>query len=215
MNIITKKARLVPAPFVGSILNVNIGDGLVFKLRKATIAEECDQFILDWGDGSKEVFDFDASDVEHHYPAPGLYGIKLSDGVESVIVGHNSSDSEYSEIYAPMVSSFFSNAQHFNVLASNGFNNCINLVHFDVSGAMVKTLSGNVLRNCSSLAGELYFPKVNAIRGSDTSLPFVGCGNLTRIHFALSNETKIRACAIFKTDPTLGTGVADICKFDL
>ena len=217
MNII-RKSRLLPATptFVGTSLDIRVGEGLVFKICSGKIAEDCDRITVDWGDGSvPEEFAASLNGAAHAYPSPGEYRLGISDDVKSLAVGTVGESSEYTAVYAPMVTGFFSNASRLDSAPAFGFHNCVNLRRFDVSRANLKTIAGAAFKNCSALDGEILLPDVESVVGSSALIPFGGCPRIAALHFAAKNEAAIVAGTSFKSDPTLGTGVEGVCRFDL
>ena len=217
MNIITKKVRLIPAPFVGTKIKISVLDSLKFKIRVLVLAEGHDKIAIEWGDGSTQFLNKTSTSVEHDYPSTGDYIIKLSDDVKHICIGFPNGESEYHTIYAPMVRGFSSNATQLLLIPGFGFHNCVNLQCFDVAKSGVKSILSESFKNCASLSGELFFPKVNELNGDSSSMPFAGCTKITAIHFANANAAAITASTAYNADEghTLGTGVKDVCKFDL
>lgn len=217
MNIITKKVRLIPAPFVGTTIRIRVGDGLVFKFRNVVLAEGCTSITIDWGDGTTEVYNASISGGAHSYPAPGEYCIRISDDTKNICIGFSNDESEYTTVFAPMVLLFTSNAKKLSIIPGYGLCNCINLTCFDVSSSNVRTISSAAFKNCSGLSGELFFPEVGTIQGGATTLPFYGCTGITALHFKEANEAAITSSQAYNADEehTLGTGVKDVCCFDL
>ena len=217
MNIITKKVRLIPAPvpFVGTILTVRVDDGLRFNICTGMLANKCDHIIVDWGDGTTQKFDGSISNAAHTFPAKGEYHIRISDDIYYIVIANADIESEQTAIYAPMVIGYSSNATRLTALTPYSFHNCVNLTHLDISQTTVNTISMAALKNCTALTGHLYFPKVTMLVGINEMQPFCGCTGLAAIHFALDNEAAIEGTTSYSKDKTLGTGVADICRFDL
>ena len=199
---ITKKTRLLPAPFVGTILDVSIDEGLVFKIRIAHLAEGREHITVDWGDGTREVFDGDVSAVLHTYPAQGDYSIRFSDDVEYLAISNYNSKSTYYTVYAPMVRGFYSNAKRLRTIDPCAFRHCVNLSSLDVQKADVVAINEWAFEDCRSLPNELSFPAVKDIQGTTDALPFAGCSGITALHFAKANEEAIRALPLW--EPTGG-----------
>lgn len=204
-----------PPPFVGSVLAIRVGEGLRFKLRSATLAEDCGHYTIDWGDGTSDTFDSDQNGIEHVYPAPGDYRVRISDEVVDILVGAPDDASDYSTIYAPMLTGFRSNGTRLEEFPSSTFRNCVNLADLDVAESALNSIRGAAFRNCPALSGELRFPRVDAVRGTGATQPFAGCPNVTALRFGRANEDAITSGAAYRDDPTLGTGVEGVCRFDL
>lgn len=209
---ITKKTRLLPLPFIGSILDVSIDEGLVFKIRIARLAEGREHITVDWGDDTREVFDGNISSVSHTYPAQGDYRIRLSDDVEYISISSQATTSAYYAVYAPMVRGFHSNAKRLKAFKSYAFRHCVNLSSFDVKNADIETINERAFEDCPSLPNELSFPSVKDIQGTTDTLPFAGCSSITALHFAKANEEAIRALSGF--DTAFGAANATV-SFDL
>ena len=205
-----------PPPFVGTTVTIRVGEGLAFKLRAVPLADGCESATVDWGDGSAvETFFEKIADAVHEYPAPGEYRIRISDDVRYIAIGSSTADSDYNLVYAPMVRKIVSNGQYLTQVAAYSYRNCHNLETADFSESNLHTLPAGCFMDCRSLTGELYFPKVDNVVGSSISMPFANCSRLTAIHFADLYKSKITAGNAYRTNSTLGTGVPDICRFDL
>lgn len=213
MNIITKKVRLVPAPVRGSVLTVNIGEGLTFKIRSLAIAEGRDHGTIDWGDTKITTVTSNSTDIEHIFPATGQYLIKFSDDFRAIGISYGKK--EYTSTYAPMTVGFFSDASRLTEIPLAGFYCCTNLARLDVSASAVEKIDSIAFAKCSALEGELSFPKVATIVGSASVEPFTNCVGITALHFADANKESIITGAAYAADPTLGTGVENVCWFDL
>lgn len=213
MNIITKKVRLVPAPVRGSVLTVNIDEGLIFKIRSLALAEGRDRGTIDWGDTKITTVTSNSTDIEHIFPATGQYLIKFSDDFRAIGISYGKK--EYTSTYAPMTVGFFSDASRLTEIPLTGFYCCTNLARLDVSASAVEKIDSIAFAKCSALEGELSFPKVATVVGSAAAEPFMECTGITALHFASENEAAITASTAYTKDPTLGTGVEDVCVFDL
>ena len=214
MHIITKKVRLVPAPFVGTKIRVSVpsspGGELTYKIFRAIRADGCDTLMIDWGDGVTETFNAFIN-KGHTYEEPGVYEIRISDDVSELTVS-NTADT-YVNFYAPSVLSFTSNAKKLTSIGT--FRRCCNMIGFDMRESNIMELRECEFLDCASLSGDIYLPRISELPYTDTQ-PFAGCtGGITRIHFSAEHEDAIRNSAAFLADPTLGTGVPDICMFDL
>lgn len=215
-TIITKKVRLIPAPapFVGTKIDIDVGEGLTFKLKECQLAPDHESITFDWGDGTQETFYEDMNELGHVYPAKGEYQIRVTDDACLIRFGDKSESSDFSTIYAPMVLAFVSNATCLEGFGSYGFGNCVNLERLDIAPCPVEALSVAMFRNCIKLAGDLYFPSVVSASGKGTALPFYGCSNISALHFSLENQASITTSPAYTADPTLGTGVEGVCRFD-
>ena len=198
MNIITKKVRLIPAPFVGSILKIQLGQIRNFKFRKGLLADGCERVVIDWGDGSTEEFTESFSGVEHNYADQGNYAIRISDGSKYIGIGHIEDDDEFCTVYAPMVVGFYSNAQNMNTLSAYTFKKCVNLAEFDVSASAINKIGKGAFTGCSKLVGKLYFPKVDNLEEAEGTMPFTGCSGITELHFAKEHELEIKSLDVWE-----------------
>ena len=214
MTIITKKVRLAPTPFIGTVLTIRVDENRTFGIRSALCAAGCGPVVVDWGDGTIEEFDGNLAGVEHNYSNSGTYDIRLSDDLTQMFLSDSTDTSSYSAVYAPMVRGFRTNATRLNVIQAYQFHNCANLVCFDVVDGAIKAIAGGAFKNCSSLE-RLLLPHVVNVSSTASSLPFAGCSSLASIHFASENKEKIKSGSAYGFDPTLGTGVKDVCHFDL
>ena len=216
-TIITKKVTLLPAPFVGTKVKIHLDDNLLFNVRGAKLADGRTSIKVEWGDGTTEDFNGDLTAAAHTYPAPGDYIISISDDVRNFGIGGVTDASVHSSVYAPMVIEIVSNAKLLTLLPGYAFNNCRNMTLFDVNGASVSAIGIGAFKNCVSLDGELFFPKVSDIQGSASKMPFSGCTGITALHFAEEHQEEIKASEPYNADEnhTLGTGVKDVCQFDL
>ena len=207
---------LKPAPFVGTRITINVGEGLKFKLRSATLADGCVRATVDWGDDTEPtIFDSGISAAEHIYPRQGEYSIQISDDIRRLIIGHSNPSSEYCTVYAPMVVGFSSNATRLTTITNHCFHNCRNLSRFDISKSAVSEIAASSFIDCAALSGDLDFPKVDNITGEDYSLPFGGCPNITGLHFALSNRAVIESLPVWEiSNHNLGAENATVF-FDL
>lgn len=211
--IITKKTRLIPAPFVGTVVRIRVGAGLAFKFRAGVLAAGSDHVTVSWGDGAVEEFAAGLADVGHDYPSPGEYVIEISDDVTSVCIGDSDETSDACTVYAPMVTRVSSNASRLVTFPSYSFQNCCSMKTFDVAGSSLAALFSGVFKDCRALEGELRFPNVSRLVGITPQ--FTGCTKVAALHFAREHESAITSSSGYKADPTLGTGVEGVCRFDL
>ena len=219
MHIITKKVTLLPAPeppFVGTRITVKVpsspvGD-LTYKIFRATKANGSSDMTIDWGDGTSEA----ATTIlnkGHTYEVPGVYEVRISDDVANLYIGNSGGSDTYDNIYAPSVLSFSTNAQKLTKLGC--FRRCCNMLGFEMRESSVEEIGECAFVDCAALSGDIYLPRIHDLPFT-TRQQFDGCtGGITRIHFSAEHENAIRNSAAFLADPTLGTGVPDICMFDL
>lgn len=215
MHIITKKVTLLPAPFVGTILNVHIGEGLLYKIKSIGLAGGHEHLIVNWGDGTEETYRSGLSNVEHRYSTPGDYSIRISD--DTVAFGLSGSDeSEYTTVYAPMLTGFYSNAKTLIRIAAHAFDNAVNMKSFDVSESSINAILVSAFKNCRNLEGELRFPLVANITGDASNLPFQGCEKINAIRFSAARKEVLLSRAVFKEWETTHLGAANATVlFDL
>ena len=216
MNIITKKVTLLPAPFVGTILNVHIGEGLLYKIKSIALASGHEHMIVNWGDGTEETYRSGIADVEHRYSTPGDYSIRISDDTGVIGLSVSDESSEYSTVYAPMLTGFYSNAKTLIRIAAHAFDNAVNMKCFDVSESSINAILVAAFKNCRALEGELRFPLVANINGDTANLPFQGCEKINAIRFSASRKEVLLSRAVFKEWETTHLGAANATVlFDL
>lgn len=187
--VITKRARLLAPPFVGTRIRIRVDDPLDFMIKTATLADGSDRIVVDWGDGLTDVYNASLVDVRHPYSKPGEYTVKISDDIAKVGIGYKTPATVYSAIYAPMVIGFESNASKLTTLPAFAFHNALNLSSLNVSNSGLNSLTNAAFKGCSTLAGALYFPKVTSIAGTTaTTLPFCECLGIAELHFGEQNK---------------------------
>ena len=208
MNIITKKVRLVPAPFVGTRITINLTNNPTFTLCQLQLAELSSSVTIDWGDGVVESFG-DSAVCRHTYPSAGLYVIKISDDVAILFSQSEQDDTDKKAIIA-----IESNAETMDSILTGAFSGCSNLASLEIDASKISSIGYSAFKDCASLPPFLNLHNVNNLISRLTLLPFSGCTNIREIHFSKANEEAIMASSAYKTDPTLGTGVEGICRFD-
>lgn len=217
MNIITKKVTLLPVPFVGTKIRIKVPSSsdasLEYRIWVVRRADGCDSFTIDWGDGVHEKKTSHLNQG-HVYDAPGEFEIRISDEINYLVIcTPNGGTGLYPTQYTPSVLSLVTNAT--KLLELGSFNGCRNMSTFDIRDSSVSTLSENSFINCTSLSGDIFLPRISDLPYTDRQ-PFDGCtGGITHIHFSAEHEEAIRNSAAFLADPTLGTGIENVCLFDL
>ena len=213
---IRKKARLLAHPFKGSIIDITVGDQRLFGINQIHRANGHTSMTVDWGDGTVETIpDPSVENIEHEYATAGNYEVKVSDDVALLTVIGAPESVEKATLYAPLVTGFRCNAEALTFLGPLTFVGCDNLRTVDVRRSEIQRLVVPFI-DCTSLSGELYFPKVSQlIANAGRSFTFQGCtGGITKIHFPAASAETIGTCKMFTNDPTLGTGTAEVV-FDL
>ena len=211
---ITCKTTLLPAvPFVGTRIRVRIPHGpdapMAFSIYNATASGGSE---IDWGDGTVEPFTR-LNRTVHNYASPGLYEVRIKEGVNPLVVSYKTYD--YDRLYSPAILSLVNNDPQLTTLGGWSLIGARNLTSFDTKDSGLSQLTSGQFKNCSSLSGEFYFPKVARMSGTLGDLPFESCtGGITKIHFAEANKAAILATGILDLDPTLGSGTAEVV-FDL
>ena len=194
-----------PPPFVGSRLRLRIDeDGQTVTINGIDLAEGCATATVDWADGITEQI---TGIVSHTYEKAGEYEVKISDDISALRFN-------VSNLVSNAPTSFVSNATRLNKLNQFCFLDCDKLTVVDVAESELKYIDRAVFKNCTSLRGEFFFPKVNMLGGRGITLPFCDTTGITKIHFAKANEEAIAATVPYKEDATLGTGTG-VCVFDL
>lgn len=217
MNIIVKKVRLVAPPeppFVGTRFELEVAeDSLVWGFRSAIKSADSDAISVGWGDGTSNSFLADMSYHLHTFPRAGRYTVFVSDDISGIAFSSNSG--EYSEKYAPMLRTFFSNSAKLTTLRMFPFSDAVNLTDFDIRETQIETIPVMSFRNCQSLT-RVEFPHVTSVSGqTEANMPFRGCTSLQEIHFAEANKAALLASPAFQFDPEhLGAPLATV-SFDL
>ena len=192
-------------PFVGTTLTVNIVEARTkFQVTSARLAEGREKITLDWDDGTRQTFESDIRKAGHEFAAPGVYHIRISDDINSLIVGTTDG------MAAPLVE-IVCNAQRLLTLGAQVFIMCPNLRRADFASSAVESIALRAFKDCTSLNGELFFPNVNSLGGGAISAPFFNCtGGITKIHFSERYRAEIESTRVYNEDPTLGTGSAEV-----
>jgi len=163
-------------------------DDPVWRVVSCAYFDDETDVIVDWGDGSVESV-FELMDVYHTYAEPGDYVVTLSDILTEI--GFRKSSPTATDAYSRKVIGFRTTAEHLIRIAACAF-------------------SGS-----TALTGSVAFPNVETISGTGADqLPFVGCTELTEIHFAAKHATTIQRSSAYRTDPRLGAPAATV-HFDL
>ena len=214
---ITIQSTLLPRadpPFVGTQIRVRVphepGGSLEYGLFAVKRPEPG---FIDWGDGSRQEFTT-LSYAVHTYPSPGTYLIRIDAGLSDFVPVTLNPKYEYPTKYAPCVLGVVSNDESLPYIGANGFNGCLNMTQLDFRSAGIDRLVKANFKGCAALTGEVYFPLVASVQGTAGDMPFEGCTGITAIHFAKQHEAAITGGAAYQADPTLGTGVPDVCVFD-
>lgn len=213
MKLICKTRLLPPASFVGTTCTfVTTEDAPCAGIYSAILAEGRETVTIDWGDGSVERVAA-VSKLVHAYAAPGTYTARISDDLASLTMSGSRSTIDFVKQCSGRLRALESNATRLTALGSTCFAHCPNLVTFDISRTLIRDLPSWLCKNCTSLAGRLDFPNVDAISASREQEPFAGCtGGLAEIRFAEANRAAIEATGAYRGDRTLGSGTA-VCTF--
>ena len=203
---ITKKTRLLPAPFIGTRFTVELTDELDFVFWDASLAESSEAATIDWGDGSVESFNDDTV-LSHSYQNAGRYVISISDDITTVRRPNGLPDA--SKI---ALTGLQSNARKLTVINPSTFIGCVNLTALDISSSAVETLGYAAFKGCVSLPPRIDLPNVRNLVSRGTSLPFSGCTSIRELHFSAANEETIKALPGY--DTAFGAVNAEI-EFDL
>ena len=209
MKIICKTTLLsAEPPFVGTRIGLRLTDTLTWGIYAATLAEGSAAVEIDWGDGTRQTCET-VSELTHTYPAPGEYEVRISDDIAEL--GCAFINTDFFDVYAPLILSAKSNATKLASAAAYCFGNAVNLSEVDLP---IKSIELAAFFNCFALI-EPRFPNTTYITtGIAPKRPFKGCANLQFFHFGETNEEAITNLTLYKTDPTLGSGNG-VCKFDL
>ena len=187
--VIRKRARLLPSPFVGSRIGINLNDSLVWGIHSVQLAEGSAAFQIDWGDGTRQTCEA-VSDFTHTYPAPGKYEVRVSDDIKTFNMHWNDA------VMRLAVTSFATNAKNLTTLTAYAFADCANLSVLDISrDAALSSLILRAFRNCVSLPSEVRLYTLKSL----TSNSFEGCPQITALRFLKANEDVIREKPGFET----------------
>ena len=243
MIIINKTVRLVAAPvppFVGTRIGISVpDDSLDWGIKAATLADGADFVTVSWGDGSEAMLGADIADLVHTYPRGGAYEVRISDGISTLQVS-SAADSAFCKTYAPMVTSFVSDAQRLATINPQSFRNAVSMREMDLSESGIVQFRPLAFMDCLSLtslaglprslqtifctafsgsvniAGRVDFPSAKTISGNVSTGKnlFSGCNGITEIHFAAENEETVKSSSAYRNDPKLGAPNAEVL-FDL
>lgn len=199
-----------PPPFVGTKLGIEItADDLTWGMASGRLADGSEVVRIDGGDGTRETKS-GISQIVHTYPALGRYVVSLSDDLAALKAAVITKTSPF-YAYAKRITDIWSNAQRLDELPTVAFLDATSLRTLDLSQSSIETLGNNSFKGCTALQPELFLPSVTKPNGA----VFSGCTQLEAIHFAEANEAAITSLPSFNADPTLGTGVPKVCRFDL
>ena len=214
---ITKKTRLLAAPFVGTRVTIETpADEADFGIYALTQTDKTQPFVVDWGDGECESFSSTMTRKVHRYAKRGTYEIRISDNIHSLnlSVMPGVGRTEWSEIYAPMIRSCIVTGRHSEWIGGYCFTNARNMTRFDATNSSLARLAMASFCGCESLSGELRLPMIDTSPDTEENQIFEGCPNLTRIRFARKYEDVLTAMKSYKADPKLGAANAEV-SFDL
>ena len=195
-TIITKKVRLIPAPFVGTRIRIKLDDpeSLTWGMNHLTLADGHDKAIIDWGDGRTDELAASGA-LTHNFASVGEYMVRVSDDIISLRCSIKSDKSAFKTIYAPMIREFRTNATHLNNILSACFYAAENLSIVSCKGSGLMTLHTLALANCPSLAGRLDLPGISYLYATTLSESL----GITELHFSKANEEEITALSGFDT----------------
>lgn len=213
MITITRKVTLLPAPFVGIRIDLEVGEGLVYGIRTLALADGSADVTIDWGDGTVETL-AKVTAKKHTYPAPGAYTVTVSDDVKAFTISTSDTSPEFPQRYAPLVKRVTIRSDKAEVIGAFCFNGCVNMESLDLRGAHILRFLGGAARNCTSLRGRVDLPHVTEISGTGNAAPFANCAALAELHFGAANRAVIEASAPYGDTPPFGAANA-VIKFDL
>lgn len=193
---ITKKTRLLAAPFVGTRIRIKLDDpeSLAWGIYTLTLAEGREKAVIDWGDGASDMV-ADSSPVIHTYAKTGDYEIRISDDISGLRCSTSSSMPDFRNVYAPMIREFFTNSTLLGTLENYCFDFAINLRVVSCARSGVRKIMKSAFYECISLAGRLDFPGVEFLASGS----FRNCTEITELHFDAANEATIRTLSGFDT----------------
>ena len=216
MTIITKKVTLLPAPFRGTKLTIDLPEGLTeFGIRAATPAEDATGITIDKGDGTAPLTVTEADfPLVLNFAAPGRFVIRLSDDISALQVSMASAEDDWLK-YQPLLVAVSSNAKRLHTFSGSCFFGCTNLAVVDLRDCAANMLGEMSFKDCSSLPERIDLPNISTYEGvGSKKMPFRYCDSLQEIHFASAHEATIRAVPSFEDFPNLGASNATV-SFDL
>ena len=187
---ITKKTRLLPAPFVGTRITIKLDDpeSLDWGINVLSLAGGSSFALIDWGDGTTEQTNGAISPV-HTYQSCGTYEVVLSDDIETLCFTTGSSESPF-RMYGKRILAIRSRAQNLDSLSTYSLCECDNLTIFDFRHSSLKSLSPRALYKCFNIMGALYLPPSLISLGANS---FGNCTGITELHFSKAQEETIKA----------------------
>ena len=189
MNIITKKVRLIPAPFVGTRIKIVLDDpeSLTWGMHDLSLADGHEKVIIDWGDGIREAIS-DPSLLQHTYNRTGEYEVRISDDISEIRCSGGPT-SPYFTTYAPMIRSCITNATALTTIGGRCFLNAANMGAFICKGSGVTEIASFSFRDCPSLKGRLDLWGIDTVMSN----AFTSSAGITELHFSEANKEKIMA----------------------
>lgn len=219
MHIITKKVTLLPAPlppFRGFRLGIEVTDSdNGYGLSNGSPAEGSGSIEIDWGDGITETLAAITTN-RHAYSDPGRYEVRISDTLATFRPSAPMPSSDFHSLYPKRLQSVEIDSDRLAELTNYAFIQSVNLKSVRIRTAAPLIIPNYCFANCAALE-RVELPTATGFPETivAAALPFVGCSTLREIHFAEANKQSILGSRAYGIDPTLGTGVKDICRFDL
>ena len=195
MNIITKKVRLIPAPFVGTRIKIVLDDpeSLTWGIRAITFADGCQSAVIDWGDGIREEVS-SRGNITHTYRQSGEYELRISDDIKAIGCSTSQTESEFYLVYAPMIREFRTTATRMSAIVVSCLRNATHMSAFSLMGSGVKTIGAYAFDNCSSLNGGIDLPGVNNVMPTS----FTNSPGITELKFSEANKAAITSLDGYK-----------------
>ena len=212
MHIITKKVRLIPAPFVGTRIKIAVDDpeSLTWGMHNLTLAEGHERAIIDWGDGNRTELT-ESGEARHTYDVAGEYVVCISDDISALRCSAASSGSEFNAVFAKKIREFHTDANNLASLNNYCFQSAVNLCVFRCEGSGLCALRTRAFANCPSLSGRIDLPGVN----DPAAYTFPDCPGITELQFSAANEAMIKALPAWEASNHNFGATNAVCKFDL
>ena len=182
------KTTLLPFP-PGTRIRIRLDDpaSLTWGIFSLTLAEGHSKAVIDWGDGI--TVETAEAQLTHTYAQPGEYEVRISDDIAMLSCSGDTETSPFHVIYAPMIREFRTNATLLEKLGDLCFYEATNIGVFRCEGSALSVVGVSGFGNCPSLVGRVDLPGLVNI----DVRAFVGCVNVTELHFRAADEEVIKS----------------------
>ena len=188
-TIITKKVRLIPAPFIGTRIRIKLDDpeSLTWGMGLLTLHEDREKVVIDWGDGNTtELSDDDKA--THTYSQTGEYEVRISDDIVEIRCS-GGTGTPYYTTYTPMIRACITNAARLDYIDNRCFLNAVNMDAFICEGSGVTMIGSYSFKDCVSLKGRLDLRGIDSVMANS----FASATGITELHFSEANKAEIMA----------------------